>query len=119
MDTTDPNDTATGQQPTWRTDATRVILLVTDASFHKTGEGSGWPGDAECSSVASMVGILNSAGIKVIGLAPYPVADLTELATGTGGTVQDTGATGDEIAAAILAGLGNLPVTVSMASDAT
>lgn len=121
-DTTDANDTPTGLQPAWRANAKRVVLLATDASCHVTGDATsvafplGWPGDAGTTSPATTAGLLAAQNITVIGLIPSltsPIACVTALATGTGGTVQATTASGSAIVAAIIAGLSNLPVTVT------
>lgn len=121
-DTTDPNDTPTGLQPSWRTDATRVVLLATDAGCHVEGDAGGWPGhegplDLD---ILATVSALNDADITVIGLTPggagtIPCVD--QLSGGTGGTVHPTTASGDDIGAAILAGLSNLPATVTPSED--
>ncbi len=42
----DPEDTPAGRQPTWRSQARRVVLLATDAECHVQGDAGGWPGDA-------------------------------------------------------------------------
>ena len=115
-DTVDANDTVAGLQPTWRLGSTRVALLATDADCHITGDSGGWPGDGGTTSAAVTAGILNSAGITVIGLTPGGAGDIgcvDTLAAGTGGSIHPTTATGETIGDAILAGLGNLPVTVT------
>jgi len=114
-DTIDPEDTPQGLQPSWRPGAQRVVLLATDAACHETGDAGGWPGDAGTTSAAVTAGILQSAGIVVIGLTPggagtIPCVDT--LAAGTGGSVQATTASGEDIMAAILAGLQELTTDV-------
>jgi hypothetical protein len=120
-DTVCPNnqDTPVAQQPTWRPDAQRVSLLATDANCHVPGDAGGWPGDAD---LATTIAALNSAGIIVIGLVPgglgvSPCVD--SLAAGTGGSVQDTGASGEDVVNAILTALGEVQVEVSMVSSCT
>ncbi|MFC1969324.1 hypothetical protein ACFLVF_02410 [Chloroflexota bacterium] len=115
--TADPEDTPAGQQPTWRPGAQRVILLVTDALCHVTGDPPppGWPGDAGTTSVAVTGGILDAAHINVIGLVPGGAgtnACVDALAAATGGTVQATTDTGESIKAAILSGLEQLTTDV-------
>ena len=112
-DTADANDTAAGLQPTWRSGAKRVVLLATDAPCHVTGDAGGWPGDS--GTAANVGAVLAGAQITVIGLTPggagFGCVDV--LAAATGGTVQSTTSSGSDIVAAIMAGLGNLPVTVT------
>jgi hypothetical protein len=58
--------------------------------------------------VATTAGILNAAGITVIGLTPGGagnIADIDALAAATGGSVQSTTGSGDRIKEAILTGL--------------
>ena len=112
----DTQDTPAGLQPTWRPLARRVALLATDAECHVTGDEDGWPGDAGTTSAATTAGILLANNITVIGLTPGGAgtnACVDTLAAGTGGTVQATTSTGADIVNAIVAGLQNLPVTVS------
>lgn len=119
-DTTDSNDTPMGEQPSWREGAQRVVLLATDASCHVTGDSGGWPGDAGTTSPAVTAGILDSAGITVIGLVPLGAgsnACVDTLASGTGGSVQATTATGEDILEAILAGLEELTTDVWWETD--
>ncbi len=114
-DSVDPNDTPAGQQPTWRSGSQRVVLLATDADCHVTGDTGGWPGDAGTTSPAVTAGLLNSAGITVIGLTPGgpgTIACVDALASGTGGSVHATGASGETIVEAILAGLEELTTDV-------
>jgi len=122
-DTTDSNDTPTGLQPTWRPGAVRVVLLATDAGCHvntdSAQDGGGntvyWPGDSGTTSPAVTAGILNGEGIIVIGLTPggaTTIACVDTLAAGTGGSVQATTATGEDILEAIMAGLEELTTDV-------
>jgi hypothetical protein len=114
--TADAQDTPAGLQPSWRAQTRRVALLATDAECHVTGDFGGWPGDAGTTSAATTAGILAANGITVIGLTPGGAGTNTcvdTLASGTGGTVQATTSSGADIVNAIVAGLSNLPVTVS------
>jgi hypothetical protein len=116
--TSTPMDTPPGQQPTWRTGARRVALLATDSGCHVTGDppAPGWPGDAGTVSPTATANVLKAAGITVIGLVPtIPWADacVNTLATGTGGSVHPISSDSSTIVNAIMAGLGNLPVTVT------
>ncbi|MBI5947080.1 MAG: hypothetical protein HY875_02960 [Chloroflexi bacterium] len=121
LDSTDPEDTAAGLQPTWRPGSQRIVLLATDDECHITGDAGGWPGDAGTASAAATAAALNAAGIVVIGLVPdsASIACVNSLAALTGGSVQDTGASGEDIGEAILAGLAVVPVTVTMESTCT
>ncbi|HSN75951.1 MAG TPA: CSLREA domain-containing protein, partial [Anaerolineae bacterium] len=117
--TTDPNDTSMHQQPQWRQQAARVVLLATDSWCHVAGDAGGWPGDSATQSPAVTAEILSEAEITVIGLIPDdPIYCVSELATRTGGSVQTTTATGAAIKEAILAGLSQLKIPVRSADGA-
>lgn len=120
-DTVDANDTPAGLQPTWRLGAKRVVLLATDAGCHVTGDAGGWPGDAGTADPLATAGALAGAGITLIGLTPggagLGCVDVLAANAAPGGSVQSTTSAGDDIVEAILAGLGNLPVDVSMATN--
>ncbi|MCK5026948.1 MAG: hypothetical protein KAS07_00865 [Candidatus Pacebacteria bacterium] len=100
----------------WRDDSsvTRVLLVATDAAFHI-------PPSPYVNDHASTVSALTVSGkeIIVIGLegpnhlGNDPGSELDDLALETGGSVQVISSDGANIAAAILAGLGNLPTTVT------
>jgi hypothetical protein len=116
----DPEDTPAGLQPTWRSQAKRVVLLATDAECHVTGDDGGWPGDEGTTSAATTAGILADAEITVIGLIPNvdsPIACVSDLASGTGGSVHSIGTDSSTLVDAIMAGLGNLDVTVEPSVD--
>lgn len=86
----------------------RVLVVATDATFH-TGGAYG--------DLASTLAVLTPADVTVIGLkAPGAGDELNLLANATGGSVQALSSDGSNIASAILAGLGNLPVEVEMSS---
>ena len=99
----------------WRDNpsVTRVLLVTTDAAFHL-------PDGTHMNDHTSTVSALSISGkeIIVIGLeAPNrlgndPGNELDNLALATGGSVQALSSNGADIADAILAGLGNLPITV-------
>lgn len=89
----------------------RVLIVATDAPFHG-------PGGGRVHNNASTIAALTAANVTVIGLkAPGSGGELDALAAATGGTVQALSSNGANIASAILAGLGNLPVKVAMSSD--
>lgn len=119
-DTIDSIDTPAGMQPTWRPGAKRVVLLATDAGCHVTGDAGGWPGDAGTASPMATATALAAANITVIGLTPGGVGlgcvGVLAANAGPGGSVQATTTSGSDVVEAILAGLANLPVEVSMAS---
>lgn len=110
----DSNDTLAGRQPNFRSGATRVILLATDASAHEPLDTSGYPGPSKDAVIQSLT---NNRTI-LIGLVPGgpgAVHDVDQLAQATGGSVQSTGATGTQIADAILAALGEIqPVSAEL-----
>lgn len=114
-DATDSQDTPTGQAPSWRPGATRVVLLATDAPGHEEGDAGGWPGHEGPFdlSLANLITELNDAGITVVGLTPSSISTVDALATGTGGTVQPTSTSGDAVGDAIIAGLEALQTTVT------
>lgn len=109
----------------FRVGSTRVAAITTDAGFHT-------PGDTNCVAPApcpfpypgpdqaATVGALNAAGISVVAIkAPGSGTEMDNLASMTGGSVVTTSNTSEEIADAILEGLGNLPVDVAMMSNCT
>jgi hypothetical protein len=92
---------------------TKVLLVATDAPFHT-------PDGTHINDEASTIAALDAAGVTLVGLkAPGAGGELDALAVATGGSVQPLSSDGANIAAAILAGLGNLPVEVQMVSDCT
>jgi hypothetical protein len=92
---------------------TKVLVVATDAPFHT-------PDGTHVNDYTSTVGVLQAAGVRVVGLkAPGAGGELDALAGATGGSVQPLSPSGANIAAAILAGLSNLPVDVEMATDCT
>jgi hypothetical protein len=116
----DPEDTPAGLQPTWRSLAKRVVLLATDAECHVTGDAGGWPGDEGTTSAATTAASLAASEITVIGLIPNvdsPIACVNDLATGTGGSVHSIGTDSSTLVDAMMAGLGNLDVTVEPSPD--
>ena len=103
----DPFDTPVGRQPSFRSGARRVILLATDANAHEPSDTSAYPGPSQ----DSVVEALNNNRAVVIGLVPGgpgAVVDTDDLAAATGGSVQSTGSSGDQVAAAIIAALGEI-----------
>ena len=54
-DCTDPFDTPSGLQPSFRSGARKVILLATDAGFHTPQNTSGYPGPSRDAVVSSLL----------------------------------------------------------------
>lgn len=113
----DTGDVAAGQSCAFREQATKVVMLTTDAPFHNAGDAGGpfpYPG----ASAADTTAALQAAGIKVVGLkAPGSGGELDALAAATGGTTVPTSSNSHDIASAILTALEEIKVEVSMASD--
>lgn len=105
-DCLDTVDTPAGQQPSFRsTDAVKVVLLATDASFHDPGDTSGYPGPTRNDVLAA----LQASRITVIGLVPGGqgrVPEVDDIAATTGGSVENTGSTGQAVAEAIARAVG-------------
>ncbi len=115
-DCLDPQDTLTNQQPDFRSGTTRVVLLATDADFHDPDFDSGYPGPFGSDVLAR---VLDSRAI-VIGLVPGgagALPQLDELAAATGGSVQSTGSSGQQVAAAIIAAISNIRPVSSVLSS--
>jgi hypothetical protein len=94
-------------------DVTKVLVVATDAPFHLPGVGK-----PHVNTQATTLAALDAAGVRVVGLkAPGAADELDALAAATGGSVQPLSSDGADIADAILAGLGNLPVDVEMRTD--
>ncbi|MDL1910302.1 hypothetical protein FBQ81_06350 [Chloroflexi bacterium CFX6] len=111
-------DTPIGQQPHFRSGARRIILLATDASFHDPTNTPGYPGPSR-DVVADK---LLANRVIVIGLVPGGegyVPQVDDLATLTGGSTQNTGSTGGDIANAIAIALGRFRPVSSVLSTVT
>lgn len=111
------NDPTVGEQPDcgWRDDpnVVHVLVVATDAAFHVPADGG-----PHVNTGATTITALDGRDIRVIGLeAPGAGGELDALAAATGGSVQPLSSDGANIGAAIIAGLGNLEIEVSMASD--
>ena len=102
-------DTPAGSNPTWRPDATKVIVLVTDAEYHVNGDAGGWPGPTYAEAITE----LNDAGVHVIILTTSGVmASYDSLATDTGGAVKEITSDSTGLVDAILAALPELRTDV-------
>ncbi|OPZ44173.1 MAG: hypothetical protein BWY93_00728 [Euryarchaeota archaeon ADurb.BinA087] len=91
----------TGPMPTWRTGATHVIMLVTDAPYHVHGDAGGWPGPTYDETITE----LNAAGVHVIILTAPGAGDYSGLAADTGGSVKSISDGSADIVDATLAAL--------------
>lgn len=109
-----PGDIAPGQGPSFRSDATKIIIITTDAFFHNAGDPGPFPYPGP--SAAAATAALQSAGIKVIALkAPGSGSQMDAVAAATGGSVQPTTSTSSDIADAILAALESLTFDITAA----
>jgi hypothetical protein len=111
------NDPTLGEQPDcgWRNipNVTHVLVVATDAAFHVPAVGAPHVND-QTSTIAALM----ARGIRVIGLkAAGAGTELDALAAASGGSVQALSSNGMNIGAAIVAGLGNLPIDVAMTSN--
>lgn len=105
-------DVPSGQGPSFRSDATKVIIITTDAPFHNAGDAGPFPYPGP--SAASTISALQSAGIKVIALkAPGATTQMDNVANATGGSVELTTSSSSDIGDAILAALESLAFDVS------
>jgi hypothetical protein len=106
-------DIPSGQNASFRDGATSVIAITTDAAFHNPGDGGGpfpYPGPSQAVTAAA----LNAKNIKVIAIkAPGSTGQMDAIANATGGSVQTTGNTSEEIADAILAAFEELTFNVT------
>ena len=94
-------------------DVARVLVVTTDNVFHV-------PPAPYVHDLTSTAAALDAANITLIGLEADDAIgnELTSLVAATGrGSVQVLSSDGTNIGAAILEGLGNLPVKVEMSSD--
>jgi hypothetical protein len=101
-------------ETSWRSDATGVIAITTDAPFHLPEDGPCYGPNPPCNgtyyyedaggpSRDEAIAALAAKNIKVIAIkAPGSGSEMDDLATTTGGSVQTTGSTSAEIATAIL-----------------
>lgn len=104
-----------GENPSFRSDAFKVIILATDADFHDTLD-PGNPGPYPGPSRNTAVNALLAAGITVIGLTPISLPQLDDVASATGGVVMSTSASGDDVADAIMDALGLLTYDITAQS---
>jgi hypothetical protein len=97
-----------GQNPSFRDDAFKVIVLTTDSHFHIPPD---YPGPTRDATVSA----LNSAGIIVIALkAPGSGSEMDDIAVATGGVVKEISDDSAEIAEAIVDALGEILVDVTL-----
>jgi len=115
-DCIDINDTPAGQQPSFRSGARRIILLATDAPFHDPETTTNYPGPSK----NAVVSVLQDNRAILIGLVPGgagKISEIDELASLTGGSVQNTGGTGADVANAIATALASIrPVSAALST---
>ena len=102
----DANDTPLDQNPNWRDDATSVVVLVTDATYHVFNDTGGWPGPTYDDTIQE----LNAVGVHVIVLATSDslVTFYSGLANETGGAVKKISDDSSDIVGAVLEALEEL-----------
>lgn len=100
------------ENPSFRKDATRIIAITTDASFHQRGDSGGpfpYPGANDIETIS----VLKDAGIKVIAIkAPGATNQMDNLANATSGSVVTTDSSSSQLVEAILKGLEAVTFTV-------
>lgn len=89
-----PDATISSAPASWRPGSTRIIVLWTDASFHRPNDPGTIPYPGP--SFAATISALNDDDIRVIGIAGLPglgdaEADLTTVASGTNTVAPPTG----------------------------
>ena len=107
---------AAGQNASWRSGATHVVGITTDAPFHNPGDASGncpaggYPGPSQAATLAELA----IPSVKVIAIkAPGSGGQMDAVAAATGGAVVSTGSTSAEIADAILEGIAALTFDIT------
>ena len=119
-DFADAGELAPGQDAGFRAEASKVILLVGDAAFHLSGDpptslqfAAGYPGAGQADVLAAQgdVTIFCLIPAELEGVGPEAQCDAL------GATSFDIGTSSEDIAAAIVAALGEVEVEVSMATD--
>ncbi|MGH1429386.1 MAG: Ig-like domain-containing protein [Arenicella sp.] len=95
-------DIPAGLNPSFRSDAAKIIAITTDAPFH---DSDAHPGP----TLDETVEALNNAGIAIIAIkAPGASEQMDELAERTGGIVVETSSDSSEIADAVIRGVREL-----------
>lgn len=118
LDYDDVGEIAPGLNAHFREDATKVIAITTDASFHEGGDyGYSFPYPG--ATAAETLDALEDGGIKIIAIkAPGSGTEMDDLAAFTGGSVVTTSTNSSGIAGAVLSGLETLTYTVTAIPDA-
>jgi len=89
----------------WRPDATRIIALTTDATFHDADTEPGYPAPGKVATIAT----LKAQHVQVIGLkAPGAGSELDDIVAVTGGAVKNTTSSSSDIVDAVLDALKNI-----------
>ena len=97
--------TYTGAPPDWREDATKVIVLVTDAPPHVNGDSGGWPGPSYADTVTAL------EGFHVIALSTNTLW-YQAIADATGGSTKPISSDSSDIVEAIMAALEEITTDV-------
>lgn len=88
----------------WRSGSLPIIFLATDAGFHDSDEEADYPG----AGYTETLSVLTSKGIRVFGLqSGGTVADVTEIASATGGEAFSLSRDSSEIISAVSAAIGS------------
>ena len=100
-----PGAVAAGQGAAWRPNATRIIALTTDATFHNSDTELGYPGIGKNATIAALV----AQKVQVIGIkAPGTGSELDDIVAATGGAITTTTASSSNIVTAVLGALANV-----------
>lgn len=103
----DLGEIAPGQNASFRADATKIIVLLTDTSFHQPGDTCTfcplpYPGAGRDTAVAA----LQEAGVKVISVkAPGASTQMDDIAAATRGAVTSTASDSSDLAQSVIDGL--------------
>ena len=97
--------TYSGSPPSWREDATKVIVLVTDAPPHVNGDSGGWPGPSYADTVTGL------EGFHVVALSTF-TGWYQAIADATGGSTQLISSDSSDIVDAVMAALEEIKTDV-------
>ncbi|MCK4784125.1 MAG: hypothetical protein KAV87_10265 [Desulfobacteraceae bacterium] len=106
----DDIDTPAGEDPDWRDDATKVIVLVTDATYHVHGDPpwpttlpETWPGPTYAETISELTA--EDIHVIVLTTSDYLVTYYGDLATDTGGAVKKISDDSSDIVDAVMEAL--------------
>ncbi len=97
--------TYSGSPPSWREDATKVIVLVTDAPPHVNGDYGGWPGPSYDDTVTDL------EGFHVLALSTY-TPWYQDIADATDGSTKLISSDSSDIVNAVMAALEEIKTEV-------